>query len=401
MNLWKPDTSNFEYYYDQGKYKLAWRLSLLFLIVFTLLAIVFTTISFIPCFFYFTAAVICAITLFILQKTKKYTFVYWAFCSSASIIVLASFYIIPTIHYPDFIWILAAIVFGFIGLDRKYAIIFACIFIIGMVVFFTFFLNDHLRHLRIQTGTELIAITVEFILALASTTYLISEYLRLQQFAEIKLSQTNLALEQQNKIIQQKNIENELLIKEVHHRVKNNLQIVVSLLRMQMDAIENTTTKNQFEDAVNRILAMSLIHQKLYQNNQIAAINPKSYIESLAQDIIEASINKVKISLELDLSMKQIGLKTIVPLGLLMNELISNSIKHGFVDSTSGQIYIHLHEKEHQQLFFYYNDSGTWRENNNRPRGFGSELIEMLIQQLDGTFTRKDSCYKFYLQNID
>ena len=401
MSLWSPDTSNFEYYYDQGKYKLAWRLSLLFFTVFLLLALLFTTISVVPCILYSVASVICGITLIVLKKTKKYQFVYWAFSTSASVLVLASFYAIPTIHYPDFIWILAAIIFGFIGLERKYAIMFACIFITGMIVFFTFFLNNHLEHLRIQTGLELIGITIEFLVALSAITYLISEYLRLQQHAEVKLSQTNLALEQQNQIIQQKNAENELLIKEVHHRVKNNLQIVVSLLRMQMDVIENDVAKNQFEDAVNRILAMSLIHQKLYQNNQIAMINPLSYIDSLAKEIIKASSSDVKISFELDVTMKQIGLKTIVPLGLMINELISNSIKHAFLQVTQGQIYIHLHEKDNNKLFFYYNDSGNWIENEKRPHGFGSELIEMLSQQLEGSFTREDSCFKFYLQNID
>lgn len=401
MSLWNPDTSNFNYYYDKGKYKLAWRLSILFSIIFAIQFVVFSQISFLPAMNFGLAFIISSCTLLLIKITKKYKFVFWSYTISASIIIIFSFFAIPTIHYPDFIWVLSIIIFAFIGLERKYGLMFVAIHVVFLILFFHFKLNDHLVNLRIQSGVELFSITMELVFAMLSMAYLIAEYLRLQQFAEMKLSDTNKELGIQNEIIRQQNVENETLIKEVHHRVKNNLQIIISLLRMQKEIIDSPETKEHFQDAINRILTMSLIHQKLYQDNHLSAINPNQYITNLSSEILASAITDFNVKIHVKTEIKSIGLKTIVPLGLMINELISNSLKHAFNSVKKGDILIELEENDANQLTFFYSDSGVWLEESSDSNGFGGELIETLTQQLEGTYSRTNSRFEFLLKNID
>ncbi len=401
MSLWNPDTSGFDYYYDKGKFKLAWRLAILFSITFGIQFLVFSQIAFLPALNFGIAFLISVIILIIIKVTNKYKFIFWTYTISASIIVITSLFTIPTVHYPDFVWILSIIIFAFIGLERIYGLMFVAIHLLVLVFFFHFKLNDHLANLRIQTGTELLSITMELVFAMLSMAYLIAEYLRLQQSAEMKLSDTNKHLELQNEIIVRQNLENETLIKEVHHRVKNNLQIIVSLLRMQKEIIDLPETKAQFQDAINRILAMSLIHQKLYQENQLSTIEPTKYIQNLSTEILASTITNCKVSVNTKSDIKSIGLKTIVPLGLMINELISNSLKHGFINAEKGKITIELIASDDETFIFRYSDSGIWIEERPNSSSFGSELIETLTQQLEGTFKRTKSSFEFLLKNMD
>lgn len=401
MSFWSPDLSQLNNYYDRGKYKLAWRLSILFSIVFLILTLAFVQISLVPCLIYGTVFLISVGTLFFLSRTKRYTFVFWSYTVSASLILFFSFHYLPTLHYTDFIWTFSIILFAFIGLGRKIGMFFIGIHAANMVFYMLFSMNRHMEHIRIQTDLELISITFEMVFALFTMTYLLSEYLHLQQYAEHKLSEMNQELEIQNRLINLKSEENELLVKEIHHRVKNNLQIVISLLRMQMNDVELPETRQQLNDAINRVMTMSLIHQKLYQDNELASINPKRYFENLSKEILSIAGNDRDIRVTIDAQIQDVGLKTIVPLGLMINELLSNSLKHAFSDATKGEITIHLSRQNGNYLRFIYCDSGRWKEPSGQSNGFGSELLQMLTVQLEGKVSRIESCFTFELKNLD
>lgn len=401
MSFWNPDTTKIEHHNDKGNFKMVWRLSILFSIVFLCLAAIFINFKWIQFIIYTSVLIVSLLTIAVLYFTKKYKFAFWSYTLSATSILLFSFFYIPTIHYPDFFWIVSVIMFAFIGLGRKVGLLFVIVFAIGLISFFFFKLNQHLSHLRIQTGTELVSITIELLFAMIVLSYLLFEYLKLQQYSEQQLSLINQELAEQNQLVLQKNSENEVLIKEVHHRVKNNLQIIVSLLRMQMEEVESTETKVHFEDAISRVLTMSLIHQKLYQENQLASLDSQKYFTRLTQEIIESSSTDAKITFEINSNVSNVGLKTIVPIGLLINELISNSIKHAFTSQNSGTIHIDFRETSPSDFALNYKDTGTWKHNSIRPSGFGSELIKMLTQQLEGDFQQTDGNYKFQLKNLD
>ncbi|MGY8927241.1 MAG: sensor histidine kinase, partial [Flavobacteriales bacterium] len=207
--------------------------------------------------------------------------------------------------------------------------------------------------------SELIADLLEVAFAFLIISYLLQQFIKLQQHSENELKIFNDNLEEQNNIILTKSKDNETLIKEIHHRVKNNLQIIISLLRMQSNEMKTSEGEAEFKEAINRIMAMSLIHQRLYANKEISKIDLQSYIEELTNDLINTfSIYDNKIELIIDVKIIDINLNTIVPLGLLINELVSNSIKHGISESEQFEINIQI-QKDSDTYRFNYSDTGN------------------------------------------
>lgn len=191
---------------------------------------------------------------------------------------------------------------------------------------------------------------------------------------------------------------NEGLIKEVHHRVKNNLQLISSLLDMQQRIEKNQNTTLAFKDARNRISTMALVHQSLYEKEDLQMIDAEKYFMELSR-IINMSIgakNKIIIT---KIDMKQILLNAdiLIPLALIINELITNSYKYAFNDKNEGLIEIKLSQTEHFYLC-EYNDNGSGvNQNDEVKKGLGTLIIQQLIEQLKGKITNKETVghYKF------
>jgi len=205
-----------------------------------------------------------------------------------------------------------------------------------------------------------------------------------EQHVNQQLRETNLQLKQRNK-------EKDLLLKEIHHRVKNNLQIISSLLRLQSHEIKDVAAKEKFMDSVNRIKSISNLHETIYKSENILSIDMNTYLQNLALNLIESySIKKV---IELDIQSELINVDNdhIVPISLILNEMISNSIKHGFANTNSGKISILISRLNDENKYrLLYSDNGSWvtsKKNNS----FGTELIQSLVGQLNGTIDRKPS----------
>ena len=208
-----------------------------------------------------------------------------------------------------------------------------------------------------------------------------------------------------NETLKQKNKENLTLVKEIHHRVKNNLQIIISLLRLQKGELKSEEAKEHFTEAINRIMVMSLIHKKLYQQEELASISIQSYLQDLSADIISLTSLGKPVKVVIHSNIKTIGLKTIVPLGLLTNELIINSLKHAFENKKEGTINITINKNGGSDFLLTYADNGEWVQPKEEHPSFGIELIEILTSQLEGTQTRtsneEGTTYLFSLKNID
>jgi two-component sensor histidine kinase/ligand-binding sensor domain-containing protein len=183
--------------------------------------------------------------------------------------------------------------------------------------------------------------------------------------------------------------EKEVLLKEIHHRVKNNLQVINSLISIQSSFVEDPKSLDVFEECKNRIRAIALIHEKLYKSDDFGRINIKDYIQMLVQNMIETyNINK-RISLILDLKIEYLNLNTTVPLGLLLNEIISNSFKYAFTGIDRGEIVIRLNTASNANSFVLIigdngkGYSGDPFEENSLP-SLGLELVKILSDQLNG-----------------
>jgi len=404
LKFFTPDTSDLNDYYERGMYLLAWRISLLFSIIFFILGFFYslsTITGLIP------AVAVLTVTLsglYYLKKSKNFRIVFWIFALSGSVITnVAMSSIMEFTHYVDFIWLANCILIAFIGLGKKEGLFFVILNCIGIGYFFFVALNPHIEILTERTLAQNIGDFIEVLFAFTVTSYLLLQFVKVQQHAEKELKVVNSNLEEQYNLISTKSNENETLIKEIHHRVKNNLQIIISLLRMQSQEMQTEEGKEHFKEAINRIMAMSLIHEKLYAEKELSKINLKSYLEDLTNEIISAfTIDDQKIELDIQTDIDKVNLNTMVPLGLLINELISNSLKHGLPNISNGEIKIHI-TKLDDQYEFNYADNGIWKESPPERFSFGVELIDILTDQMNGKktlSTDNGTSYHFTLNDI-
>jgi len=189
--------------------------------------------------------------------------------------------------------------------------------------------------------------------------------------------------------------EKETLLKEVHHRVKNNLQTVSSLLSLQSRNVEEARMKTLLKSTQNRVISMAMVHEMLCTRKDIAHIEYKSYVQELSEYLIR-SIKGLdsKVQLKIDIPDIKLGIDTAIPLGLLINEAVTNALKYGFADEEEGEIYIVLKKELDKQYVLNIGDNGkgfpdtiTYKNS----KSLGLKLIHNLTRQLKGTIQRDDS----------
>jgi len=188
--------------------------------------------------------------------------------------------------------------------------------------------------------------------------------------------------------------EKEVLLQEIHHRVKNNLQIISSLLNLQARHIQDQNFLDMFKESQNRVQSMSLVHERLYQSNDLAHINFHDYIANLADALYQShGIDNTDIALEINIKNLFLNIEMAIPCGLLINELLSNALKHAFPHTFKGkpQIKIEMNKNRDKTIDLIFSDNGI-----GIPEGFdirkteslGLELVTVLVEgQLEGNIT--------------
>ncbi len=180
----------------------------------------------------------------------------------------------------------------------------------------------------------------------------------------------------------------EYLFKEVHHRVKNNLQVINSLLNLQKFYIDDKKMLNIFQDCQNRIYTMSVIHEKLYENNALSTINFNDYIKNLIKQLVHTYQLDFSVKYQLEVDIVRLDIDTIVPVGLLINEIISNSLKYAFDnDENINVITFKMKKNENNSYTMEIGDNGKGNKISllDKHTTFGLELIKTLVEQLHGT----------------
>lgn len=165
---------------------------------------------------------------------------------------------------------------------------------------------------------------------------------------------------EKNDIISKALKDKELLLREIHHRVKNNLQVISSLLRLQSKYIKDDNALSAINEGRNRVQSMALIHQNLYQKEDLVGIQIKEYFEQLIQSLFDSyKISESRIILDMDIDPLTLDVDTVVPLGLIVNELVSNTFKHAFPQNRVGKLSVSLKETTDQQLLLTVSDNGV------------------------------------------
>lgn len=188
-----------------------------------------------------------------------------------------------------------------------------------------------------------------------------------------------------NRLLKRQNEEKEFLLKEIHHRVKNNLEVVSSLLSLQSAKINDRNILDAMEASQHRVQSMSMIHQKLYMGENLAAIEMKDYFVNLAEYIVEAYGLKEQIKVEVSMERLELDVDLAIPIGLIVNELLTNSLKYAFPDNKEGVIQIAL-VAQGTKLQLDVTDNGIGMDEFKEAdgTGFGTQLIQLLTAQLDG-----------------
>lgn len=235
----------------------------------------------------------------------------------------------------------------------------------------------------------ILLVTILFISIIYNLVFLQNKALKIsKEELEEKIKERTLEISKQNK-------EKTVLLQEIHHRVKNNLQIINSLFNIQAHYTSNEETKILFKESQNRILSMSKIHQTLYESNDFSKLNIKTYITSLVNDIKESyAVNeKVDLKLEIDESIT-IDLDSLIPFALITNEIISNSFKYAFIERDLNLISIDIKQTPNNKTTIKIGDNGVglpkdfdWES----PTSMGIDLIKTLSDQLEGTIDVKSS----------
>ncbi len=181
--------------------------------------------------------------------------------------------------------------------------------------------------------------------------------------------------------------EKEVLLKEVHHRVKNNMQIISSILNLQSSYISDGKILNLLRESQNRIKTMAYIHESLYQNKTFSSVNFNDYLTQLINNIIHSySVSPDKMKLIINCEKTILNLDTSIPLGLIINELVTNSIKHAFPATSRGTISISL-RTQNKFVFLTVEDNGVGLSSEISPEKSGTlglQLVYTLIDQIDG-----------------
>jgi two-component sensor histidine kinase len=213
-------------------------------------------------------------------------------------------------------------------------------------------------------------------------------------FIYLYIKKDNKIINEQKALLQQSLVEKETLLKEIHHRVKNNLQIISGLFDKQARLTTDETNKKLMREVQNRVFSIALVHQNLYESENLSTINIRTYLEVLAGNIEKSQKNEhqdIKTFLSSDIAF--IDIDTAIPLGLIVNELITNCYKYAFTDRTTGEIHVHFNQDE-KKMILTVRDNGIGLPadfNYQKSPSLGMNLVRGLVRQINGKLDIKSS----------
>lgn len=207
---------------------------------------------------------------------------------------------------------------------------------------------------------------------------------------EQRVSERTVELTKANSVLTGLLAEKDVLLKEIHHRVKNNLQVISSLLNLQSNLIEDPGMRQVFAESRHRVRSMALIHEKLYQSDDLSRIDFEDYIRSLTSSLQTSFGGRSAVRIAVDVEAIKLSVDSAVPCGLIVNELVTNCFKYAFTDGRAGEIRIGLKRSEPARLSLTVSDNGV-----GFPKGvdfrntesLGMQIVTTLADQLDGTIS--------------
>lgn len=194
--------------------------------------------------------------------------------------------------------------------------------------------------------------------------------------------------------------EKRVMLREIHHRVKNNMQIIMSLLRLQSYSIKDKDALEKFKESQHRIKSMALIHESLYKSGDLSNINFFDYLNKMLKHLLSTyKEERGEIKFTLEAKGIYLDINKAIPCGLLVNELVSNSLKHAFPEGIKGEIIVKMKQDKRKKRTLIVKDTGIRLQeelNFREPKTLGMQLVKGLVDQLDGKIeVRRDGGTEF------
>ncbi|MNJ85020.1 putative sensor histidine kinase pdtaS [compost metagenome] len=389
-------------FHEKIKYKLVKHLCIFFVILMSVVTIVNYSNAHFSATPNVFAVGMCLIALVFLKYTKNYRLVAKICTVITFCIVSGAFLFLKATHYLTPMWMIVNIIFTFFILGKKWGISMLICHFLVLFYYLIFYHESNIVAVDVFSGNDIATFITEYSIVGFAIGYLLNLYILTTKYSEKELQENNNILIEQNKIISKQNSEMEVMLREIHHRVKNNLQIITSLLRLQANS--TGAESSGFQEAIDRVTAMAIIHEKMYQSGSLSKFDLEKYLKSLVDSLLTSYSIEQKPTFEIDVRVENMKSKSIVPLALLINELLLNSLKHAFHNQENPKIVIRLVDLQSSSSRFllYYSDNGTWAENS--VASFGTEIIQAMSEQLEGDLELKTSNsgtdYIFNLANL-
>lgn len=244
------------------------------------------------------------------------------------------------------------------------------------------------------------------VIAVLGILYLFYKYKLASARARTKLLE--IAVENRTKEVVKERDTNVILLKEVHHRVKNNLQIIVSLLNLQSRFISDSKLLDVFGEIQNRVRSMSLIHEKMYKTKDLKTVNIAEYITDLSESLLSTYRLTQRVKLEVNVEVNSFKSDTLTPLGLIINEVITNALKYAFREDRGGKIFVSITKLDDTRFRMLIGDDGIGIPKDvtiGNSDSFGTELISALSEQLEGSIEllsgEKGTVYEVIFKDVD
>ena len=372
--------------FEKAKYLFTKRLSLFTAIVLGFLSIFYLIQQ--DIFFYpvIAGSIFALITYMIVSRTRYIRLAALFAILSIEVIIITKLFVTSQFHYfEDFFWIMCLVVFAFFVLGKVSGMTTLIFNVCAVYTAFYLERNDIINlYQRPENPIDEINFAVNLVIGVTIFSAIVIELLRQNDAAKREYQTTHKQLEITSE-------EKTVMLKEIHHRVKNNLQIITSLLRLQANEIKHTDQKAVFTESINRIAAIAKIHDQMYQSEQLNRIDMGKYIENLIQELIQNYAVNKDVTYSLTSNVEKINPNNLIPIAIIINELVTNSIKHGFKGKMKGQIDIQAERVEENGVLLTYHDDGEWKEPDVNASSIGLELIDSFVEQLDGEMSNQVS----------
>lgn len=403
MAFLKINEKNIANFKKSTRFNFVWTVVLGFTIAAIVLTILSTFLDIRFFLFYVVALFFLVVSLLFLRyKSNYYRLIASLLFIFIFLICIVSIFTVKNDpHFQELFWMLGLSIFSFFVLNQRWGISFLVAIVVIYCIYYNFFFAEHILQHHFIKPHSYLSWSIEFGISMFIIGYAMTQYIVANHNALNKIKVSYKELEDQKRKVEQQTKEKTILLQEIHHRVKNNLQVIVSLLRMQMKELSSPEAQNSFQMSISRVISMALIHQKLYEKENLSDIVIKEYLEALLERIVPSRNSGVIINYTVHSSITNFTGRNALPLGLLVNELVLHTLnKVNQEEASSASIEVHIKAIDEHRFTMTYIDDKIHSSTQVNSYYNSIQLIDIFSRQLDGNYTVSEKENKKYYQFV-